>query len=193
MDDTCTGPAPLHRQRRGRRAPRRGAARAPHRLRPRPAGPGAEGLLGAARAEAADRQSRRKRDRGHGPRRARPRIPGAAGAPSLPRDDGDADAGALCRHRNGLRRRRRPCLDRGERRQGPSAAPSRPARHRPDEGTVADRDPGQAVRDQAARLGGRRSEPSHPRRRRLRRSSPGLPGEEARAQGGHARRRRDQA
>ena len=52
-------PAPLHRQRRGRRAPRRGAARAPHRLRPRPAGPGAEGLLGAARAEAADRQSRR--------------------------------------------------------------------------------------------------------------------------------------
>src|SRR5438067_7594026 len=44
-------PAPLHRERRGRRAHRSRAARPPDRLRPRPAGAGPEGVLLAAGAE----------------------------------------------------------------------------------------------------------------------------------------------
>ena len=86
-----------------------------------------------------------------------------------------AHAGALCRYRHGLRRRRRARLD-GRATARPRAAAARPARHRPDEGADADRDARQAVRGQAARLGGRRAEPSDPRRRRLGRSAGELSG-----------------
>ena len=54
---------PLHRQRRGRQPARRGPARAPGRLRARPAGERAEGVLGASRAQAPARRPRRRRDR----------------------------------------------------------------------------------------------------------------------------------
>ena len=52
-------PTPVHRQRRGRRAPVRGPARAAHRLRARPAGDRPEGILRTLGAAAPARPPRR--------------------------------------------------------------------------------------------------------------------------------------
>ena len=179
----------LHGRRRGRPLPGRGAAGTAGRVRPRPAGDSAEGLLRPARDPAQARHVRRRGHRRDRPGRAGGDLPAEAGHPPLPGEHGRARAGALRRGRRGLRRTRRARLARRRERRGPRAPPARTPRDRPDEGAVAARDPGQALRRAAAGLGGRRADAPHARRRRFLRSARGLPGEEARPQGGHARRR----
>src|SRR2546423_13501515 len=94
----------LHGRRRSRRAHRARPARAPHRLRARPAGVGAQGVLRAARAQAATRQTRRRGDRPLRPERARGRLSPQTGPAPLPGLDGAARAGALRDARRLVRR-----------------------------------------------------------------------------------------
>ncbi len=109
----------VHRSARSRCPPGRRPAGPPHRVRARPAGDRPEGVRGSPRAAPPDRDPRRHRDRGPGPRRAPGRLPRAAGAPSLPRRDGGPRPGAVRRRRRRLRRQRRSRLDGGPRRRRP--------------------------------------------------------------------------
>ena len=150
-------------------------------------------FAGPARAPAPARHVRRRGHRRDRPGRAGGDLPAEAGHPPLPGEHGRARAGALRRGRRGLRRTGRARLARRRERRGSRAPPARPPRDRPDEGAVAARHPRQALRRAAAGLGGRRPDAPDARRRRLLRGARGLPGEEARPQGGHARRPRPPA
>src|SRR2546423_6010525 len=122
----------LHGRRRSRRAHRAGPARAPHRLRARPAGVRAQGVLRAARAQAAARQPRRRGDRPLRPERARGGVPPQAGLAPLPRLDGAARAGALRDARRRVRRARPAGVDgRGARRRPPAPPVRAPPPCRP--------------------------------------------------------------
>ena len=111
------GPPLLHRERRGRPAARRGAAGAADRLRARPAGVGARGLLGPAEDEAAARHAGRRRHRRARPRAARGCVPREARDPPLSRARWPAACRssaapsspntAATRHGSGRRRRTR--------------------------------------------------------------------------------------
>ena len=183
----------LHGRRRGRPLPGRGAAGAAGRLRARPAGDRPEGLRRAARDPAPARDVRRRDHRRDRPGRAGGALPAEARHPPLPREHGRARAGALRGGRGGLRGPGRARVGGRRERRGPRAPPPGPPRNRPDEGAIAVGHPRQALRRPAARLGGRRPHASDARRRRFLRGARGLPGEEARPQGGHARRRKPPA
>ena len=176
--------APLHRERRGGRAARARAARAPDRLRPRPAGAGSEGVLLAARADAADRPARRGAHRRHGSGRAR-------GRRSASDRRSTASRARWRRECRSSARRSSPTTAATPSGSGPTRRPAPSSERRllalPGIGEMKaktlDGCARQAVRRPAAGLGGRGAEPSDARRRRLDGGAPRLPGEEARLQG----------
>src|SRR5829696_5240156 len=178
----------LHRQRGGRPADRCRAAGAPDRVRARPAGAGADGLFGAAEAQAAPRPARSGRDRAARPRAARRALPREAGNPPLPREHGEAGPGARRRRRRGVRRRRRAGVGRRHRHHRPEATARGASRLRRDEGEGALVRAGAALRDRdggAARPGSRDA-----RRRGLAGGAGRVPAGEARLQGVAPRRSR---
>ena len=147
------GADPLHRRRRGRRAPRPRPARPPDRLRARPAGDRADGVPGAAQAPAAAGAPRAWPDRDDGSRPSSSRS--SAQRPAVhrfPGQHGEARAGALRRDRGELRGRRVPRLDDGDRRGRARAADPRAAGLRGHEG---DRARGDALEAFRGRCGGR--------------------------------------
>ena len=114
----------LHRFGRGQPTDRVRAARAPDRVRDRPAGHRPAGVLGTAQAEGADRHAGRARDRDDGSCDARGGVPPDARDPPLPSRDGGAGAGALSGRRRRVRRQRRADLDRGSGRGRPPRSES---------------------------------------------------------------------
>ena len=190
MADDPADIAAVHRRRRSRPLPRRGAARAADRVRPRSAGHRPEGVQRPARAPPPARPPRCRADRRDGSGRARRGLPRATRPAPLPGLDGGQGPGAVRGDRDRLWQRRRPGLARGARRRRPRAAPAGPARHRRDEGQVAHRGARQPVRRPAARLRRGRADVADPRRRRLGRGPRHLPGRQARPQGRDARRPR---
>ena len=179
----------LHRERGGRPADRGRAAGAPDRLRPRPAGDGADRVRRPAQAEAAARRPRRRRDRRTSIRTGCWRS--SARSPAIHRFPG-----------NMAKRVQELCAVVAEEYDGDASRVWRDATdtRRPE---AADRGAPGLRRDEGegARLGARaplrqrdggaaRPGPSDARRRRLARGAGRVPGGEARVQGLAARRSR---
>src|SRR6266542_2074906 len=177
----------LHGRRCRERVDREEPARTADRLRARPAGHGADGIHRSTEAPATPRRPRCRRDRRHGPGRARGGVPREARDTPLPRQHGEARSGALRDDRERVRRRRRARLDRRDGRRRSARADRLAARLRRDEDQGARLRAREAIRRSGR--SGTRPEPSDARRRRLARGARALPGREARVQGAAARKR----
>src|SRR3954447_24777438 len=175
--------APLVHRRRGRgAADRLRPVRAPRRLRARPADHRPAGVSRPAADQAAGRLAPSGDDRPHRPGAG---LQGEACRPPVPGVDGEAGAGPRSRDRRGLRRRRVSRLARRDGLRRPEEAPRRASRLRRDEGENRCRRPRASVR-RRAREAARGAQGA--RRGRFARGAPRVPGREARAEGGDARR-----
>ena len=164
------------------RADRRRAARAPDRLRPRPAGDGADRVRRAAEAAAAAGRAGRGGDRRAptrtGSSRCSARSRRSTASPATWRS---ACRSSVRRRRGGVRRRRRPRLGRRHRHRRPEAPDRGAAGLRRDEGEGARLGARAPVRHRDG--GAARAGPPDARRRRLARGAGRVPGREARLQG----------